>query len=343
MKVSIQEIAHQAGVSRGTVDRVIHRRGRVSKEVEARIWSIIKKNGYELSTREPSVKAVKKRNYIKIGVLIPYGNHPFFKTVIQGFRSAEQDYKQRNVSILFEVVNSYEANDNLRGLNRLIKQQVDGLCVTTVDDVQIRSFLNRIIKQGMPVITTNSDLPYVNRLCYVGCNPLESGQLAAGMFGLLSGSCANIMIMTGSPLMRMHNQRVQGFFEGVCERLEHVRIVEVAECADCDEIAYQQTKKTLTRLQGVTGIYIAAAGISGVCSAVQDLGFAGKIKIVCHDSAQDTIQLLKNNIISATICQEGFLQGLRSTQLMTDYLFTGQAPDRDAYFTHSLIKIKENF
>ena len=343
MKISIQEIANRAGVSRGTVDRVIHKRGWVSKEVETRIWEIIEQSGYELPFRKAPTKPAKKKNYFKIGVLVPYDNHPFFKTVIQGFQSAKQDNEQQNISIVLEVVNGYDANDHLCALHRLMKKQVDGLCVITVDNTQIRSALNRIISQGIPVITTNSDIPYVNRLCYVGCNPLESGRLAAGMFGLLSGPQANIIIVTGSPLMRMHNQRVQGFFEGVSERLEHVRIVEVAECVDIDEIAYQKTQEALLRLPNVTGIYIAAEGISGVCAAVQDLGFAEKIKIICHDSAYDTIQLLKNNIISATICQEGFLQGLRSAQLMMDYLFTKQAPDRDAYFTHSVIKIKENF
>lgn len=43
--MKISEIAKAAGVSVGTVDRVLHNRGRVSKETKANIEKIIKENG----------------------------------------------------------------------------------------------------------------------------------------------------------------------------------------------------------------------------------------------------------------------------------------------------------
>lgn len=41
MSITITQIAKLAGVSRGTVDRVIHQRGRVAPEVEKRIRDIM--------------------------------------------------------------------------------------------------------------------------------------------------------------------------------------------------------------------------------------------------------------------------------------------------------------
>ena len=45
-KLTIKQIAAQAGVSIGTVDRVLHKRGRVSKETEALVLEICRKNDY---------------------------------------------------------------------------------------------------------------------------------------------------------------------------------------------------------------------------------------------------------------------------------------------------------
>ena len=48
--MTITEIAKLAGTSRGTVDRVINNgRGKVNKELEARIKEIIRENEYEVN------------------------------------------------------------------------------------------------------------------------------------------------------------------------------------------------------------------------------------------------------------------------------------------------------
>ena len=46
MRATIKMIAERAGVSIGTVDRVLHKRGRVSKETEALVLEICRKNDY---------------------------------------------------------------------------------------------------------------------------------------------------------------------------------------------------------------------------------------------------------------------------------------------------------
>ncbi len=45
--MTVIEIAKRAGVSIGTVDRVLHNRGRVSEETRQRINAIISEEGYQ--------------------------------------------------------------------------------------------------------------------------------------------------------------------------------------------------------------------------------------------------------------------------------------------------------
>ena len=45
--VTIRQVAEEAGVSIGTVDRILHHRGRVSKETTDRVHEIIEKLGYK--------------------------------------------------------------------------------------------------------------------------------------------------------------------------------------------------------------------------------------------------------------------------------------------------------
>jgi len=46
-RATVKEIAHLAGVSIGTVDRVLHDRGEVSVETKAKVHAIIASRGYE--------------------------------------------------------------------------------------------------------------------------------------------------------------------------------------------------------------------------------------------------------------------------------------------------------
>lgn len=51
MKITIRKIAELAGVSRGTVDKVVHGRSGVGDDVRARVQAIIDAEGYTLPQR----------------------------------------------------------------------------------------------------------------------------------------------------------------------------------------------------------------------------------------------------------------------------------------------------
>ncbi|MDD6685503.1 MAG: LacI family DNA-binding transcriptional regulator [Lachnospiraceae bacterium] len=48
-KVTLEDVAKDAGVGKGTVDRVIHNRGYVSEEARRKVEQSIKKLGYQLN------------------------------------------------------------------------------------------------------------------------------------------------------------------------------------------------------------------------------------------------------------------------------------------------------
>ena len=61
MVVTIQDIAEEVGVSRGTVDRVLNHRGRVSKETEQRVLEVAGRLGYQKSMAGTALAARRKK------------------------------------------------------------------------------------------------------------------------------------------------------------------------------------------------------------------------------------------------------------------------------------------
>ena len=73
---TIKEIAELAGVSRGTVDRVLNNRGSVNAKTAEKILEIAKAVDYKPNRAGLALAAQKRR--LKLGVILFGNSNPFF-------------------------------------------------------------------------------------------------------------------------------------------------------------------------------------------------------------------------------------------------------------------------
>lgn len=92
---TIQTIAELAGVSRGTVDRVLNNRSYVRADVRARVLNAIQETGY-LSPKEAHRQAAEAKlplKPVRLGVLLPNWSGPFHEDVPRGIQAARPSWK----------------------------------------------------------------------------------------------------------------------------------------------------------------------------------------------------------------------------------------------------------
>ncbi len=340
MGVTIKDIAKMAKVSRGTVDRVLNCRGSVNREVELRVRKIASDLNYKPNRAGKALAARKKP--VRIGCLLPSVDNPFFDRVIDGLRAAEKELCDYGLSLELVLLKGFDVEMHLEAIDTLLSRGVDALCLTTVDVPVISKKVNEVIRSGTPVSTLNSDVRGTSRLFYVGCNYINCGKTAAGMLSYILGQKGKTLIVTGSVKMQGHNSRIHGFCQEIKENKLNISVADVIESQDDDDTAYRNTKDTLIRNTEINSIYVTAAGVSGVCRAVEELGLAKKLHLVCFDDIQATRKAILNGIIDATICQEPFQQGYQSIQMMFNYFIEGTVPKENLVYTDSVIKIKQN-
>lgn len=88
---TIQMVADLAGVSRGTVDRVLNGRSYVSAPVRQRVLAAIQETGY-VSCREHHQQALQSAPaMLTLGVLLPNWENQFRTEVEQGIRMAQEE------------------------------------------------------------------------------------------------------------------------------------------------------------------------------------------------------------------------------------------------------------
>lgn len=342
MKSTIKRIAQLAGVSRGTVDRVLHERGGVNPRTAARVREIAGELDYKTNLVAKSLSAKNLRGSQTIGVLLNSRGNPFYNDIVAGVAAKAAEIADFGFEVRIVELEGYDVERQLRAIDSLAEEGVSGLAVSPINSPAVAAKLRELRDKNIPAVCLNNDVEDAPRLAYVGSDSKRCGHVAAGLFGLLSdGKPQEIAIVAGSFMILGHYQRVQGFRERAKAEFPSFRIVAEAENNDNDLLSYIATKTILNQHPGLSGLFFGAAGIEGGLRAVEEAGMLKKLRVVTVDMI-DVVkrQLLAGNV-TATICQEPYKQGFEAVRVLFDYLLAGKKPAGDIY-TETQIMIRQS-
>lgn len=146
-KVGIREVATLAGVSTGTVSRVLNDHPSVTKELRARVTGIIKDLGY---MPDPSARSMRSKVSRLIGIVIPDLTNPFFSELVQ---SAEQAAANHGYNIIVMTSLDHAAKDADR-IRQLTSRKVDGIILVPSND-----FHTIKLPKGLPIVVVDRLMP----------------------------------------------------------------------------------------------------------------------------------------------------------------------------------------
>lgn len=338
---TIRQIAELAGVSRGTVDRVLNHRGAVNPQTAEKVLAIARQLDYK-PNRAGLVLAAQKKN-LRLGVILFGKGNPFFDDVVSGIRQAEEELANYNCEILLKWT-PVDSRQQLKAIDEMLEKGVNGIAISPTNDPAIARKIDALYEQDIPVVTLNTDIKDCKRLAFVGSNYYQTGATAAGLMRLIAGagkSDVYVGIVSGSDEILCHTERIAGFQSAVADE-KMIHIVATVTNDDDDDTSYERTKKMLQKHPEINALFFAASGIYGGCRAALDLGKAKDCTIIAYDAVPSTCQLVSDNIISATICQQPLLQGSMPLEILFSYLAAGDKPKQELNYTTVDIRIREN-
>ncbi len=340
MSVTIKQIADLCGVSRGTVDRVLNKRGKVHPGTRELIETTIAQLGYTPNIAGKAL-AVRKRP-LTIGVVLSSEGNPFFDDVIRGIEQAQQELKDFGVLVRMRRLHGYVPSEQLHQIESLKGEGVDALILHPIFDPAIAKKIGELKDQNISTVTVNTDIPDSARLCYIGSDYEKGGRMAAGMVSLLMGGRASLGIVKGAENILGHRQRLEGFLKRLKETPEHILVAGYATAQDDNDIAYASTRDMMEKNPGINALYVVGAGMAGVCRALIDLRLENRVAVVGFDSVPETVDMMKKGIVRAVICQHPFTQGYRAVRAAYDYLVGGAQPAPDYCLVQNEIMILES-
>lgn len=336
---TIKEIADLAGVSRGTVDRVLNKRGSVNPQTAEKILEIAQALDYK-PNRAGLVLAAQKKN-LKLGVILFGEGNPFFDDVIAGIRHKEEELACYNCSVIIKRV-AVDTDDQIRAIDELLREGVNGIAISPTNDKRLATKVDEIHELGIPVVALNTDIKNCKRLAFIGSNYYQSGATAAGLMRLMAkNEAVYIGIIAGSSEVLCHTERIAGFKHAI-EKYEHIKVTETIMNLDDDFVSYDMTSQLLKEHPEINALFFAAGGVYGGCRSVLAQDRAKDMTIITFDQVETTKEMIMKDVISATICQEPFVQGSKPLDILFTYLATGELPEQEYNYTAVDIRIKEN-
>lgn len=336
---TLKEIADLAGVSRGTVDRVLNHRGSVSPQTEQKILEIVQALDYK-PNKAGIVLAAQKKN-LKLGVVLLGKGTVFYDDILAGVHDKAAELNGYNCSVLIRQT-EYDLRKQLHAIDGLLAEGINGLAISPYNDKAVREKIDELHSLGIPVVTLNTDIENSRRIAYVGSNYTKSGATAAGLLRLMTHDTVHIGIITGSSEILCHTERIAGFINALRPDEERMHIVSIVETQDDEIESYEQTSRLLKAHPEINALFFAAGGVYGGCRAIISLGLTGKLCVIAFDKADTTEHFLQEGVLSAVICQQPRIQGSKPLDLLFAYLTSGELPEEEYNYTAVDIRILEN-
>ncbi|MDJ1158540.1 substrate-binding domain-containing protein [Chelatococcus sp. SYSU_G07232] len=300
-RVTLQDVAREAGVSLATVDRVLNRRPGVREKTAARVQSAIARLGYR---PDPVAARLARKETFRFCFILPTGTNTFMR-ILEEQVGATADWllgQRAFIDILHVDVFDAEALATaLEGLD----PRYSGVAVVALDHPRVRAAIDDLVERGIAVVTLVSDAPTARRLRYVGIDNTAAGRTAATLIGRFSGGRkGTVAVIAGSLALRDHTERQFGFTQVLGSEYPHLTAVLAGESRDDAAQAQRLTESVIAAHPELVGIYNVGAGNRGVAAALEGAGKARDVIFVGHDLTPHSRRFLLRGIMDAVINQD---------------------------------------
>lgn len=338
MAVTTKQIAELAGVSRGTVDRALHNRGRVNPEVAERIRKIADELGYQPHAAAQSLALSGKE--FKFGVYMQSADTPTMKIVLDGIERAAEELKQFGVTTKILTHPSFDNRAILEGIDELMEDGCQAIAITPTMDSEVIDKVNELERKGVPVVFFNRDYHESDRLCYVGMNNYKCGKVSGFLMGNMLPEGGKVLPMTGHLTNYAHYRRAKGFIEVIQRDFPSIELMPIQGCFDSDDYAYQITSLSLQNEPELNGIFVASNGAYGAAKAIREQG--RNVKLITFDLNEPNREALADGYISIVLDQQPEVQGYKALYILYDYVAKNQPPEDRFQYTELRVFTKYN-
>ena len=226
---TIKDIAQMAGVSAGTVDRVLHNRGDVSQKSKEKVQKVLDEINYQPNVFAIGLAAKKKYT---ITCMIPYYvEHDYWHSVATGIERARQELRPFNVSVDYLHYKHGDRKSYQDACQKIEKSNTDALLLAPNFREDTLSMLAYLKDKNIPFAFIDFDIEEAKALKYIGQDSYKSGYIAAKILMRNYQQGQELILFLNNnkdnPAEIQMKRRLEGFMKYISEEHKDIAIHEV--------------------------------------------------------------------------------------------------------------------
>ena len=174
---TIFDVARLAGVSRGTVDRVVYGRGRVSKETREKVLKAISELGY---SPNPNASSLANRREYRFACLIPqFKKGDYWEEINKGFIEGAESIKSGSIILEIHLYDQTDVDSFIAASRAILETEPAGVIMNAVFKEAVTEFASELTSRNIPYAFIDNKIDELNYTLYYGVDPYKSGTLGA--------------------------------------------------------------------------------------------------------------------------------------------------------------------
>ena len=225
-KIRIKDIAERAGVSVGTVDRVLHERPNVSKTAREKVEKALKEMNYQPNMYASALAYNKSYTFY---LLIPkHESEAYWEEIEEGAKKCEEVRRDFHIDV---EIRFYERSneDSFRDMSKeILEAQPEGVIVVPSSLAVTRELTEQLHHKSIPFILLDSYMPDLRPLSFFGQDSFCSGFFSAKVLMMIASGEKEIMLMRqtkdGKVVSKQQDNREVGFRHYMHDHFPQVEI-----------------------------------------------------------------------------------------------------------------------
>lgn len=325
-RLTIKEIAEKAGVSSGTVDRVLHGRGKVSERSRVAVEHAIAAYGKVGENYYPA-----NARPLLFAVVTPTSTvGDYWSSIHAGIERGLQELSYLGIIIKFFHYNQFDLYSCLAAYDAVLEQKPDAVLVGPTFTDETKQFCTSLDALSIPYVFVDSQVNGTHPLASFCTDQIACGKVAARLLTACTNSGGKIALFESrrsQTRLSVNSQaRRDGFLEYLREIGREQDLIETCYTEMIPSENKQTIKNLLSKYKDLQGIAVLNSRGSAIAEALELFG-AQHIWLLSFDLTNSNGNYLRSGVIRALVCQRPVRQGYLAITTLANYIIQNIMPE----------------
>lgn len=338
-KARIKDIAKLAGVSIGTVDRVIHDRGEVAEQTRIKVQNILKETNYSPNLMAQVLKS-KKRFHLVTLLPEPTENNSFWKKHHTGISRALNELYPFPLTLSQITFDIQSEDDFQKKASTVIDLRPDGVLLAPIFKNESVTLCALLKKEAIPFVFIDGFIEDTDFLAYIGEDTFQSGRVAGQLIDIITPEKSDILVVTiARNVQNVHhlNKRTLGF-NSYFEKSGFNKGTKFSiNISDPSPESIKKALDEFIKKHTNLGSVFVTGSRSYLIALYLESQNLESINIVGYDLLDTNVKYLKSGVIRFLIGQRPEEQTFKGIKKLFEYLSLHKIPEKIEYLPVDII------